>query len=142
MLRYIQVHPQKWLLSTQWTVPIYGGPEEERSRWPGVVQEGCLEEGEFEPGLGRWTEFTGLKEGSRVSHARPGQKSGLTYTYNCVVCALLNSWSHQSRVGHVTSTAWVQPIWPHGSPWKNCWNRCLPGPQEWGRVSAHLPLGV
>lgn len=127
--------------STQTVVSIDRGSEKGRSRWPWMVQEDFLEEGEFEPCLVRWAEFTRLEEGSRVSHTRSGQESGLTHT-PVWDGMLLVPQRHCSRVLCVTITARVQPTWPHGSPWKICWDRCLPGLQAWGRGAVHLPLGL
>lgn len=109
-------------------VPIYKGREEGKSRWSGLVQESFLEEGEFESGLVRCAEFTErLKEGTRVSHARPGQKSGLIHTAVWDV--------HCSAPG---GTLGMWPMWLAlpvynlcglmQSPWRRCWDRCLPGP--------------
>lgn len=116
--------------SAQTVIPIDRGSEKGRSRWPWMVQEDFLEEGEFEPCLVRWAEFTRLEEGGRVSHTRSGQESGLTRTA-VWDGTLLNPQRHHSHEVWVTITARVQPIWPHGSPWKICWDRCLPGLQVW-----------
>ena len=71
--------------STQTVVSVDRGSENGRSRWPWMVQED-LEEGEFEPCLIRWAEFTRLEEGSRVSHTRSGQESGSDIQLCGMVC--------------------------------------------------------